>query len=235
MDPSSSLADSADYANLILYAKRFEDLPIISRLGDIIRVHRSTLRIYNGHRQFNANIYYNSSWALFQTETSDISPIEHSSKHFSFEKSEISLLQNLRKWAQQYFSQYNVVSTGNDMCVPLVKAAQAKGDFDIIAKIVSMFEMDEYTNELKLRDLSLTGNQPSWFVLTLKVKFPLLKAGDIIRIRSVTFDMTSTHKQMLIMSHYSNIMTFLNCAKVVKEMKNKVSEDKSDKLALRAG
>jgi hypothetical protein len=104
IDPSSSRADSADYANLILYAKRFEDLPIISRLGDIIRVHRSTLRIYNGHRQFNANIYYNSSWALFHTETSDISPIEHSSKHFSFEKSEISLLQNLRKWAQQYFS-----------------------------------------------------------------------------------------------------------------------------------
>ena len=104
IDLSSSQADSADYANLILYAKRFEDLPIISRLGDIIRVHRSTLRIYNGHRQFNANIYYNSSWALFHTETSDISPIEHSSKHFSFEKSEISLLQNLRKWAQQYFS-----------------------------------------------------------------------------------------------------------------------------------
>jgi hypothetical protein len=211
--------DSADFATLILYAKRFEDLPIITRIGDIIRIHRSTLRLYNNHRQFNGNIYYNSSWTLFATETHDLNPIEHSSKHFSFDKSEVSLLQNLRKWASQYFGQYNVISPGNDLCVPLSKAAQAKGDFDVVAKIVSMYEMDEYTNEIKLRDQSLTANQPSWFVLTLKVKFPLLKVGDVIRIRSASYDMTSNHKQMLILSHYSNIMNFISCSKMAKELK----------------
>lgn len=40
--------DASDFATLVLYAKRFEDLPIITRLGDIIRVHRATLRLYNG-------------------------------------------------------------------------------------------------------------------------------------------------------------------------------------------
>ncbi len=30
-----------DYINLVLYAKRFEDLPIIHRLGDVIRIHRA--------------------------------------------------------------------------------------------------------------------------------------------------------------------------------------------------
>jgi len=42
--------DASDYATLVLYAKRFEDLPIIQRIGDIIRVHRATLRLYNNQR-----------------------------------------------------------------------------------------------------------------------------------------------------------------------------------------
>lgn len=39
--------DGSDYANVVLYAKRFEDLPIVTRIGDILRVHRCTLRLYN--------------------------------------------------------------------------------------------------------------------------------------------------------------------------------------------
>lgn len=56
VDPSLNLkrekgtGDSSDYATLILYAKRFEDLPIVTRLGDVIRVHRATLRLHNHQR-----------------------------------------------------------------------------------------------------------------------------------------------------------------------------------------
>jgi len=53
VDPSLNLkrekgtGDASDYATLILYAKRFEDLPIVTRIGDVIRVHRATLRLHN--------------------------------------------------------------------------------------------------------------------------------------------------------------------------------------------
>lgn len=111
VDPSLYLkkekgtGDASDYATLVLYAKRFEDLPIIHRLGDIIRVHRATLRLYNGQRQFNANVFYNSSWALFSTDKKsplqeiggqdvqgDLVPFGHSGQHFTFEKSEAATL-----------------------------------------------------------------------------------------------------------------------------------------------
>jgi len=55
-------------AQVVIYAKRFEDLPIVHRLGDIIRVHRANLRMYKGTRQFNVNVYYKSSWALYSTD-----------------------------------------------------------------------------------------------------------------------------------------------------------------------
>lgn len=50
-------AGSIDFATLILYAAKFEDLPIIQRIGDIIRIHRATLILYKNKRQFNANIF----------------------------------------------------------------------------------------------------------------------------------------------------------------------------------
>lgn len=44
-----------DFAAVVIYAKRFEDLPIISRVGEIIRLHRATLRLYKNQRQFNVS------------------------------------------------------------------------------------------------------------------------------------------------------------------------------------
>lgn len=204
VDPSLYLksqkgtGDSSDYATLVLYAKRFEDLPIIHRIGDIIRVHRATLRLYNGVRQFNANIFYNSSWALFSTDkksvlqeiggqdsVSDLTPFAYSGKNYTFEKQEAALVTNIRKWANQYFAQYNVIS--NDMFTPLNKAQAQKSDFDVVAKVLQVFELDEYTNELKLKDQS----GAVFFTLALKLKFPHVRAGEVVRIRSATYDETS--------------------------------------------
>jgi hypothetical protein len=40
----------------------------------------------------------------------------------------------------------------------LIKAPQLKSDFDVVAKITGIFEMDEYTNEIAIRDLSLLAS-----------------------------------------------------------------------------
>jgi Telomeric single stranded DNA binding POT1/CDC13 len=220
--------DASDFATLVLYAKRFEDLPIISKLGDIIRVHRATLRLYNGQRQFNANIFYNSSWTMFSADGNDSVALSHSGKHYSFEKSESAVLANTRKWASAHFNQYNGIS--NDMFVALNKAAAQKTDFDVVAKVSQVFELDEYTNELRLRDAS-SGNK-SWNVLALKLKFPNVHSGDVVRIRSVTYDETSTQKQVLLLSHYSNIMAFPANCKLAKEVRAKVADEKVDKASL---
>ena len=231
VDPSlyikNQKGDGSDFATVVLYAKRFEDLPIITRLGDIIRVHRATLRLYNGQRQFNANIFYNSSWALFPQDGAGHAGALHSGKAYSFEKSEDAVLANIRKWAQGYFQQYNVVS--QDLYVPLAKASAQKSDFDVVAKVSQVFELDEYTNELRLRDGS--GAQ-TWNVLALKLKFPNIHAGDVVRIRSATYDETSTQKKVLLLSHYSNILTVPASSKLAKEVRGKAGDEKLDKAAI---
>jgi hypothetical protein len=49
-DPSICAGKKDSWAQLVLYARRFEDLPIVQRIGDVIRVHRSILRLHNGKK-----------------------------------------------------------------------------------------------------------------------------------------------------------------------------------------
>lgn len=101
VDPSLNTAmvtkagdKQVDYAQVVMYAKRFEDLPIVFRVGDIIRLHRATLRMYNNHRQFNVQMTWNGSWALFSTDREpafgspvpEFMPVTHSGNKPTIEK-----------------------------------------------------------------------------------------------------------------------------------------------------
>ena len=114
------------------------------------------------------------------------------------------------------------------MYVPLKRAKSQKGDFDVVAKICNIHEMDAYTNELKLRDASGV----TFYTLALRLKFPHLKTGQAVRIRSATWDETSANKSVLTLQHYSNIMTFLSSSRLANNV-SKVQDDlTSDKAEL---
>merc|ERR1712195_203851 len=205
-----------DWANLVIFATRFEDLPIVHRLGDIIRVHRATMRVYEDRRQFNVNTQTcGGAWALFSTDKqsalgadgSSNAPIAHCGKRASFEKQEANILSALRKWAAGYMAGANPVTA----ITPLNKASS----------VAAGNEFDEYTNERRLRDAS----GESWYTLCTKLKFPHLRNGQTIYIRSVTAN-ASSGKKVLAQSHYSNVCTFIggskaaaNCAKVTNDNK----------------
>ena len=52
--------------------------------------------------------------------------------------------------------------------------------------------MDDYTNELCIADT--TGDY--WYILALKLKFPEIKIGQVVRMRSVNYDSTSKNKKV---------------------------------------
>ena len=235
VDSSLSASGKGDnFATAVIYSKRFEDLPIVLRLGDVIRLHRATLRMHGSHRQFNVSVQWNGSWALFSTDkttalgapTTDFAPFLWSGKKYSFEKHETATLGSIRKWASSYFAASDGVT--KDMYKPLSAAKKQSADFDVVAKIVGVHEMDAYTNELRLKDAS--GSV--WYTLALKLKFPHLRAGQAVRIRSATWDETSTNKQVLALSHYSNILTFIGSSRLAGAV-GKVQDDwAADKAAL---
>jgi len=112
----------------------------------------------------------------------------------------------------------------------LNKVKGAREDFDVCAKITQIHEFDEYTNELRLTDSS--GD--SWFTLATKLKFPHLKSGQAVRIRSVTYDESSSNKQMLSQSHYSNIMTFVSGSRLAGALSKVSHNNKAENAALKS-
>lgn len=223
VDPTLHAKGSAgggndDYAQVVIYGKRFEDLPIAAKVGDIIRLHRAAVRIYNHKRQFNVSTHWNGSWALFNSENALNEPASYSGNRATFESHEKALLGSLRKWVGSHFAANDGVT--KDMFTVLDKAKKEKSDFDVVAKVLSIHEMDEYTNELRLNDGS-----SSWYTLALKLKFPDVRAGQVVRIRSATHDESTTSKNVLALSHYSNIMTFVNSSRLANNLAKKVADD----------
>lgn len=77
----------------------------------------------------------------------------------------------MKKWAGDFFSKQDGIP--DNRVTKLSAAKSAKGSFDVCAKILQVFELDEYTNELKLKD----GSGGVCYTLALKLKFPHLRAG----------------------------------------------------------
>lgn len=236
IDPTLNPKNKQDWAQVIIYATRFEDLPIIHRIGDIIRIHNATLRIHEGKRQFNVNMYYKSSWALYSSDkltplgqSVGDSPYAFSGKKTTQERQDSAITGTLKKYATQYFASSNVIKDENT--TELKKASKERKDFDIVAKVLQVFQLDEYTNELKLKD----GSNEVFYTLALKIKFPHIRTGSVVRIRSCTHDDTSLNKKVLVLQHYSNIMTFISSSKLASTVSSKVNDDKtSEKAALKS-
>ena len=223
--------NKAEYSTVVIYAKKFEDLPIIHRIGDIIRIHRAQLRIHQNKRQFNLNMHWQGSWVLYSSEkvsplgqTVGDAPYAYSGKSSTQESQDVAIVKTLKKWTNTFFAQNAVVS--DSRIAALGSAAKQSGDFDVVAKVLSVFQLDEYTNELKLKD----GSGATFYTLALKIKFPHITAGSVVKIRSCTYDNTSS-KKVLVLQHYSNIMTFINTSKLANNLASKVSDDRSDEKA----
>ena len=60
-------------------------------------------------------------------------------------------------------------------------------EFDLLVKVLKVFEKDEYNMEMRIKD---TSNE-MWIIVIPKLKFGYIREGEIIRIRSVSVNITS--------------------------------------------
>jgi Telomeric single stranded DNA binding POT1/CDC13 len=69
IDPSLNCKDSeGEFSIVLIQGRRFQDLPIVQRIGDIIRCHRAEYTNRGDQHYLKLNLHYNSSWALFSAD-----------------------------------------------------------------------------------------------------------------------------------------------------------------------
>ena len=207
---------------LVLFAKRFEDLPISQRVGDIIRVHRAYAGVFKGSKQFTANIFFNSSWALFSpVKKGEYIPFSYYGKTFTFEKSEQKIINSYREWVTRMFGKHQMLSS---QYITKLSEASEQGkkrdngkyyDIDLQVKVVQMFKLDDYSSEVRVVD---DANQ-IWFCQVLNMKFRWLREGQYVRIRAATLEHHDRYERTFGLKSYSNILSLPYPSLLAKNMK----------------
>lgn len=84
-----------------------------------------------------------------------------------------------------------------------MRSFEENREFDLLVKVLKIFEKDEFNLELRIKD---TSNE-LWFITIPKLKYGSIKEGEIIRIRSVKVNIASK-RNVIEIRPSTNILRF---------------------------
>ncbi len=109
-----------------------------------------------------------------------------------------------------------------------MRSFEENREFDLLVKVLKIFEKDEFNLELRIKDIS----NEMWFITIPKLKYGSIKEGEIIRIRSVKVNIASK-RNVIEIRPSTNILRFTFRNAIVQQMKDKIEQETiADKMAL---
>mmetsp|Transcript_2145 Transcript_2145/g.3206 ORF Transcript_2145/g.3206 Transcript_2145/m.3206 type:complete len:159 (+) Transcript_2145:449-925(+) len=134
-------------------------------------------------------------------------PYKFSGKSYSFDfQQEKQIVDRLRSWQDKYFNRCSWIFRKMSRKLGELRTtenATMNYEFDLLVKVLRIFEKDEYNLELRIKDLS----NELWFIVIPKLKFGRFREGEIIRIRSVNINVTSK-RNVIQVRQSTNILRF---------------------------
>lgn len=207
---SSLNPEKATPMTATFFAKTAAEIPHVTKVGSIIRLHRVQTKPYKKTFQINCDVGIKSAWVLFDP-IHGTSPIDESGKDHTFTPEEKVLLADARKFAKTYF-------TRNELKGITFKEAERKRpeDFDVIC----------YVKDVKKKGtnskVTLTDGDK-----TVKLDVPstsklALVTGEVVRVRSADF--VSKKSETIELNEYSNILRISDEYKSAKELLKKIEK-----------
>ena len=210
-----------------IFAKTAAEIPQVSKVGSIIRLHRAQTKTYKKDKkgfQINCDVEIKGAWVLFDP-SDGVTPVKESGMKYTFTTDDKAILTEIRKFAKNYFAK-------NELTALTLKEAESEKpkDFDTVCLVMEV-KKKTGMNQIKLCDAEkvVKLNVPTNRNLTVT-------PGEVIRIRSA--DYTDTKKfDTLELSEYSNILRVPAEYKSAKDLMSsveggKASEKVKSKLAI---
>ena len=171
---------TVETCTMVVFANKFEDCPIVQRVGDIIRVHRATVSQYQGTKMLTARVNYSSSWVLFSpvipasatpsatkslgffsdedSNQSDANkefrPMAFFGKnHSPVDAKEQDLIRKLRLWLQKVSQTMKFIDTSKITLLSEMGKTEYF-EYDLIVRVLHIFKKDESKSEVSFIDLS---------------------------------------------------------------------------------
>lgn len=173
MEPVSR-AKPSQYTNVVFIGDRIENMPVVRRIGDIIRIHKATLKIKENDRKFIVD--ESSSWCLFNTDpkTTDFKPSKkidyeneddpdfedqfkvisshnypynYSGKNFSITETDEISLKKLRDFSVMFFQNQTLPQKFYSMI-----DSESKRDTSMICKVIDVKEPEGDTYMMRIKE-----------------------------------------------------------------------------------
>jgi hypothetical protein len=207
-DPSLN-PEKADPITATIFAKTKADVPHVTKVGSIIRLHRILTKKYKKTFQINCDVGIKSAWLLFDPVTGT-TPISESGKGHTFSPEEKSILAELRKYAKNYF-------TKNALKAVTLKEAEKKTkDFDAICYVEDVKKKGAISKAtLCDADRTVKLDVPS------NTKLPIVP-DEVVRIRGV--DYADKKCETLKLNEYSNVLKVSEEFKSAKDLLKKLKK-----------
>ncbi len=225
---------SVETITMVIFANKFEDCPIVQRIGDIIRVHRATVSQYQGTKMLTARVYFNSSWVLFSPlipvagtkslgflsdeEDSDdqkkeFRPMAYFGKNFSpVDPHEQYLIRQLRLSLQKLSSSLKFIDTSKITMLSDISQTEYF-EYDLIVRVLHIFKSeDEQKSEVSFIDQS----GEIWQAEIYTGKFRWLREGQIVKVKGASKYRQCDGSRRLFMKFSTNVLTIPNDMKVAE-------------------
>lgn len=115
------------------------------------------------------------------------------------------------------------------MYTPLNRADDEEGDFNLLGRVSQVVHRDNYMSDIRITD----NTNATWYSTISRKKFPRVKEGELIKIRSVEVDHDTSRHHSLKFTQVSNIMTIVPFSKLHTIHKATGSQEKVDKELLK--
>lgn len=221
----------------------------------MIRIHRASVKDFAGKRQMHVNCGFNATWVLYSLSTEGVDhqggntsdndsenggnfqgrykPYRFSGKAHSFDPQvEKPILKYIRSWAQDYLNANSVIHKSSSTPLSECHSLPEKKEVDLLVKIIKVFERDEYSLELRVKDLS----QESWpMTLNKMMNVEQFQPGDVYRVRGVYAEQTA-ERAVITTKQSTNFLKFSRDTMVFRELtigvKDDIEEEDEDELLL---
>lgn len=120
----------------------------------------------------------------------------------------------MKTWNRKYFKDNNVLI--DDMFSAFDEIDKEEGDFNIIGRVTQAVHRDAFMQDIRITD----EDNNTIFATVSRKKFPRVEEGTVIKIRSAMLDRNTQRTDTLLLNPYSNIMTIVPFAKILRKLES---------------
>jgi hypothetical protein len=206
-----------------MVSSKREELPMIQRIGDFIRVHKANIIIKGSQKTIFINMEDKASWCLFIGNDNELpltpqvsnedgthnyysyTPYSFSGKSYTIQPDEVGLTRKMKNWSKRYFK-LNYVTPFEVEKDKIRKYIADNKPFSLFGKIIDITEEEKGSIEYQIRD----STKQLWKITVPDDRFKYVRLNHIIKIKNVK----SNEDNVLKLMRDTTFLKFFTHAKI---------------------